>query len=587
MSGFNSINNLGTNDRNKFSIGIGSRRSGSGSMARVFNYCNKGSTDLNVVFNCTFNTNYFTPNDTPIVASDYYLTGIFYYIDNEESLRIQGSNGQLYFDNTIYTESNNNTAYLVKYNTSGIPQWATKIGVFGDAYIGNQNSSNIIVDHKNTSLYICGTVYNDSAPTIVSLNFYNAGNYIIPGIQLQLSTYRNVYVAKYNTNGNVIWGTRIEADAYNTSITTDSELNMYVAFSYNGETVKIYETNNNTEVKTYSSTGLGNDAIMIVKYNSNGKYLWSTIITSPTGIAGTQVFCDKNDNIILTGFSYDDSGTDVTISIYNKDNIITPATTILVSYEGQIIAKFLKTGMVEWATKIDGKNISGRATVSMDLNNNIYLTTQCSSGSTPTIYSANGLGTPTLFATLPSAENRDTIVVKYNSSGAAQWYSRISGPDRDYQPYISVNTNGNIIVAGSTWSNTLKIYDSANNRTDIDIIQTLNNKNTFLVNFNTNGKLVWGTYMGPNFDESRVCVKCDNKNNIIVTGDYDEDEAYDLIFYKPNGANPAATLSLNMPTVSNYTNTFLVKYDINGVPIWCSKNYNRVDMPIITTPGNS
>jgi len=587
MSGFNSTNNLGTYGRNKYSIGIGSRRSGSGSMARVFNYCNKGSTDLNVVLNCTFNTNYFTPTSSEETPNDYYLTGLFY----TDPLTILGSDGNIYFNNTINTDFGNSTAYLLKYNNDGIPQWATKIG-FDDSncYINDyNNSSNIVIDKEN-NVYTCGLFINNDSPNSHNLKLYNSGNYTIPGIQLSLDTERNVYIAKYNTNGLAIWATHIQVtNAYNISVITDSESNIYVTFTYNSNNeTKIYETNNNIEVKSYSAIGGGNDFIMIVSYNSKGKYRWSTIISTDDvtiGCGGVQIFYDKNNNIIVSGFVYSNNN-DVLVNIYNQNDTSTPIANIPVSKRGIFIIKYSKAGFATWVTKIDGKSTGGKAVVTTDLNNNIYVCGFSNNAATPQIYSANGLGTPTLYATLPSSDDYDCFVVKYNSNGVAQLYTRITGVYNEYQPYISTNSNGNIIVAGTTESSSLEIFDKNNTQTDININTTMNNYNTFLVNFNTNGILEWATYLGPNYDESRVSIYCDNKNNIIVSGDYDEQSGgYNMKFYKPNGSDPIEVLSMNTyDSGNNNVNTFVVKYDSNGVPLWSSQNYTAVDMPIISCP---
>jgi hypothetical protein len=584
------INNLGTSGRTYQSVSLGNVRNTRGSIIRAFNFCNINSPDLNYTFNCTFNTNYFTKNNNnnnKNKIEDYYLAGLFYYLPGE-SLKIQGRDGALYFNNTIYTENQNATAYLVKYNNIGIPQWATKIGIDNiNSYVdSNANSSNIVVGNEN-NIYTCGLVFNGDAPTANNLNFYNTGNYIIPGIQLSISNEKNIYIAKYNTDGLAIWATYIKVNsANNISVTTDSENNVYVAFSYGTQTdTKIYETNNNTEVKTYTAVG-GNTRIMIVKYNSTGKYKWSTIIAANDiniPVQGTQICCDKEDNPILSGFAQ--TSQSKIINVFNYDNLITPISTITLEDYGIFIVKFNKTGTAIWDTKINGKGSNGKAVLTTDLNNNIYICGFSDNNKTPSIYNANGLGTPTLFATLPNSIYYDTFLVKFNSNGAAQWYSRISGLEDEYQPYISTHNNGNIIVAGTTNSSPLEIYDSNNYKSEINL-QSPIDKNTFIINFKSNGILDWATYLGPNFDESRVSISCDNKNNIVVTGDYDEQTGgYDMKFYKPNGSDPIEALSLTTHDSSNnFVNTFIVKYNDKGIPEWCGQNYASVEIPIISTP---
>ena len=71
------LNNLGTSGRTRYSVSLGRTRSSAGSVNRIFNFCNSNSPDLNVSFNCTFNTQHFT-KVLPTPAQNPYFIYTFY-----------------------------------------------------------------------------------------------------------------------------------------------------------------------------------------------------------------------------------------------------------------------------------------------------------------------------------------------------------------------------------------------------------------------------------------------------------------------------------------------------------------------------
>ena len=64
--GFNTSANNQTRGRTTTAVNMGKLRSTIGSTTRKFNYCNRGSPDLNVTFNCVFNRPIPTPIPTPL-----------------------------------------------------------------------------------------------------------------------------------------------------------------------------------------------------------------------------------------------------------------------------------------------------------------------------------------------------------------------------------------------------------------------------------------------------------------------------------------------------------------------------------------
>ena len=577
---FNQRNFNGTRATSSAAIKMGAMR-GKGSTSRMFYWCNERTPNPSLCINQFIHIQPSSQTSPPIpppiqIGDDYYLAGIF----NTNPLLVFGSDENQYFQSpSINTVNGNQTAYIVKYNSDGIPIWATKLGYNGSLALNTYGFSISIIADTDNSIYISGRARKNTAGTS-EFNLYNAGNDTTPSIILSIpSTQHFMWIAKYDLNGNALWGTYITGEVFTPTLTVDKEYNLYISMTLqsNNTTANIYE-NGNIFVKTYS-TGFSNTSHILVKYNTNGIYKWSTIITGNSSTNEATICCDNNSNIIMSGFQF---GT-MLYDIYNSNGTL--ATNLNIQNSGIYVVKFNSLGFAEWCTKIQDTNDAGGISISIDKQNNIYVSSNTFYSSFPgenplSIYSANNLGIPSLTFTLPISSGSDLFLAKYNTNGIAQWYSRIGGIDSEFQSVIQTNSNNNIIITGQTISDTLQIFNSNNTTTTPSSTITLSpvGLNIFLVNFDLNGNAIWSTYLGTSNDEvSRPIVVNDSNNNIIVTGMYD---AGDIYFYKPNNTTPIQVLSL---TSINNNNTYLVKYNSNGLPIWVAQNKLNAYIPVVGT----
>ena len=162
---------------------------------------------------------------------------------------------------TFGTLPNNgsNDAFIVKYDSSGVGIWATRIG---GVLIDRGNG--VTVD-SNNNIILTG-IY--AGPTTI----FDAPGGITATLALPFSGINDVFIVKYDSNGVGIWATRIAgaADDTGNSITVDSNNNILVTGFYSSNPVTIYNTPGGiTDVAgTLINTGLV-DAFL-VKYTSSG-----------------------------------------------------------------------------------------------------------------------------------------------------------------------------------------------------------------------------------------------------------------------------------------------------------------------------
>lgn len=244
--------------------------------------------------------------------------------------------------------------FLGKLNSNGVRLWAT--------YYGNNNGltfANSVVTDKQNNIYLSGTTTsNDFISSPNSFKETRIDNNRFDG-----------FLAKFDTNGNRIWGTYFGGDKddsfEDSAIDNDGNI-ILVGYSLSENdiaTVNSYQPN--YHLGDLSSTGDG----IIVKFDPNGQRIWSTY------------FGDKNSDWIYTCKIYGDN-----LYITGKtenSNISTPNAfepVMKLPYRSSYFAKFnLTTQKLNWlsysqgnVTSIYPKNdneifITGESTYGFDI----------------------------------------------------------------------------------------------------------------------------------------------------------------------------------------------------------------------------
>ena len=158
---------------------------------------------------------------------------------------------------------------------------------------------------------------------------------------------------------------------------------------------------------------------------------------------------DSSGNIYVTGY-YDSNPT----TIYNSDGG-TFGTLPNSGIYDVFITKYNTNGTAQWATRLGGTGSDYGYSMAVDSSGNIYVTGYYDSNPT-TIYNSDG-GT---FGTLTNSGSNDVFIVKYNTSGIAQWATRLGGTGNDIGNSVASDSSGNIYVTGYYGSNPLTIYNS-------------------------------------------------------------------------------------------------------------------------------
>lgn len=200
------------------------------------------------------------------------------------------------------------------------------------------------------------------------------------------------------------------------------------------------------------------------------------------------------------------------------------------------VAKFDANGNCAWAKSVGGTHEDFGTALSVDKNSgDVYVAGYFKSSSisfTGQPITNNGWG--------------DIILLKFNSSGTAQWGIGIGGTSDEEAAGISIDPNGNIYLTGYYYSNSVNFGNST----------VINNGwvDLFIAKFNSSGNNLWAKGIGGNDDESAYSIVSDANGNAFITG----------YFHSPSVAFGANTLTNS----SGNDYLFVAKYDASGTAVW-------------------
>ena len=378
---------------------------------------------------------------------------------------------------TGYGDSLGSSAYTFiteKVNSSGILVWKRRYS--GPIRWGDY-ARNIILDNKGF-LYVVGA----------SSHEYNYFNY-------------DYATVKYDTSGNQIWNSRYNGSADSTDIVNsvglDQAGNVFVtgytmetSIDFDITTIKYDSSGIQQWINKYNGSANDTDqAFMLnldnagnvfvtgrtktidnyfdfvtIKYNNAGNQLWNKIMngTGDSIDASAALTLDVNNNVIVTGRSMG------SFSGYDFETI-----------------KYNNNGVQQWEAR-ENKQIyyagsDGINSLVLDNNNNVYL-----SG-----WSQSNLS------------GYDFLLIKYNSLGTQEWFSKINGNanNEDVITSASFDPSGDIIVTGSSYG-------------------LSSGKDIYTIKFTPSGDTLWSKrYNGAaNLDDIPTALKVDRSGNIYITG---------------------------------------------------------------------
>jgi gliding motility-associated-like protein/uncharacterized repeat protein (TIGR01451 family) len=281
------------------------------------------------------------------------------------------------------------------------------------------------------------------------------------------SGYDDLFLAKYNSSGQVIWARRFGGYGQYMytgkdrpgGIVVDSEGNCYLTGDYNG----VFKVNNVALTQEHESLGG-----FVMKFDGNGQLAWMQLLEGDHTMSNKGLCVDRAGNVLVAGsLSWNHPLRVNEISILSRPGA------------EAYLAKFSKDGNLAWLRLTGGW---GNA-IATDKSGAIFLT-----GSYEKTARFDTI-------TLPPNELvydlTNAFIAKLNLNGQVIWAKPVQGAGGVSSQHISVDASGKIYLMGAFNNNVTFGRDTLTNTIDSDN-NLFGSSNAFLAQFEPAGKSNWG-----------------------------------------------------------------------------------------------
>ncbi len=354
-------------------------------------------------------------------------------------------------------------------------------------FYGDETNIHTSLNPSNVSTDSFGNVYVSGSTTAKNSSYATTGSHqtsIPPSAYFTL----NGIIEKFDSNGNRLWGTYYGGQDFNdiTGIKIDTQNNILITGGTQAQT-------NISTTGSYKPNLTGYSDAFLVKFNNLGVRIWGTYFGGEGTDNATAIALDENNNIYITG------GTTSKTNISINNNFQTQLNESTISNIDGFLAKFNSGGNLIWSTYVGGEKQDDLKTIAVR-NNNIVI-----AGSS---YSFMNISTVGVFQeSHDPITHSDGIVFKFSTNGQRKWSTYYGGEQIDEIYVAEIDDEDNVYIGGQTASNinitTPGSFESSNSFL----------YKGFLAKLDTNGKRIWGTFLGQTYIYSIIF-----KNNSIYLG---------------------------------------------------------------------
>ena len=319
------------------------------------------------------------------------------------------------------------------------------------------------------------------------------------------------FVAKLDNSGNVVWtenfnSTSLESISLSFDIDSDEVGNTYTTGFFSG-TVNFGDI---------SLTSVGISDAFVTKLDNNGNVIWAEQIED-AGLGvdfGLRVSSDNVGNTYVTGIK--NAGTETDIFDISVDST---------SVEGEgFIAKLDSSGNLVWTENFDSTSLSLGSDIATDKVGNSYVV--------GTFLDDVTLGSQTFL----SSGDTDIFVTKLDSDGNLEWSQNLGSTLSDTGNGIGLDKAGNIYVTGS-FEDTITFGDTT--------LTSNGDSDAFVAKLDNNGNVLWAQNLGGTSLDSGSNITVDEKDNIYVTGSFEDTVTFGDTTLTSNSENDSFIVALD------------------------------------------
>jgi hypothetical protein len=381
---------------------------------------------------------------------------------------------------TVYNYSTVFQVFLAKYDAAGNIVW---VRTSSETLTGANNG----IMGFPVAVDIAGNIYQAGYFRSPSITF---GSYTLINSDPSEVT-EDIFLVKYDTNGNVIWAKR-EGSSMGTehayALSVNKKENLCMAGLYSSATV------------TFGSTTLTNtntlSEVFYAVYDSSGTNLVAKSAGGTGEDWGISTVIDEGNNVYISGWAASPtiSFDAVTLTNHGDDDIF--------------VAKYDMNGNVIWATRAGGTSGDDAAALAVDDLGCVYV-----SG----YYYSPSILFGSFWLLNPSTDK--VFLVKYDPSGNVLWAKQSIGNGGDNRSHaIALDADANIYMAGYFCGATIKFspFTLTNANTNISSATS----DLFLTKYDSSGTVLWAKRTGSVGDDVASSVAVDNAGGVYVVGFY-------------------------------------------------------------------
>lgn len=383
--------------------------------------------------------------------------------------------------------------------------WAKKAG----AAANYEQAKAIYVDAAGNS-YITG-IFRDT------INF---GTITLLGNSFVPANYTDMFVAKYDASGNVLWAKMASAivDDGGFAICADNSGNVYVGGYFN-------KNGSNPTTMTFGAlppiSCTGWDDIFLVKYDASGTEQWAKAIGGGSNDYAYDLVADNAGSVYMTGKF--------------EGSVNFGTATLSSSGWGDVyVAKFdVSNGNNLWAVKAGGSGDDCAYGLERDGAGNLYITgffrSTCTFGSAGSV-SSSGV--------------EDAFIAKLDPNGTFLWVKKGGGSLKDEGRGVVIDGAGSVYITGTVGGNATFNTTTLTSNGGFDV---------FIAKYDASGNLTWAMGEGGVGNDKAFGICRDSQGGVYISGSFEQ----------------TATFGTNTIVVQGISDVFTAKYDPNtGSNVW-------------------
>lgn len=339
-----------------------------------------------------------------------------------------------------------------------------------------------------TSMEFAYGISTDAAGNVLVGGNTSSANFPVLGaFQSVFSMANDVFVSKLSASGSLVWSTYYGGTSSDncSGVWFDAVGDAYVTGQTGSANFPIGAAGGQI---SFLNTYPGTSCAFVVKLNSAGARLWATFYgdsQTAKSTRGIDITTDVTGNVILYGET-------------NAPNNIATTGVFQVNFGGGtwvndvFVVKFSSIGARIWGSYCGGTKNERASGVACDASSNIYIT-GTTAGPTGNDFPVSAGSHQVVYG----GGNDDAFLFKFSSTGQRLWATYYGGSliESAYGgPAVAVDAAGDVYLGGGTTSSngiaTTGSYQPAKSSAVAD------NKDAFLVKFNSAGVRQWATYMG-------------------------------------------------------------------------------------------